>query len=98
MLADVRFGSRNVLEDEGIREGIKKFTYALRQVMLAALCRIADLGSGMLNCSDWPTIPQVFIKGNFVGGCDIVTSMHSSGELKQALADAGVKLASSAQP
>jgi monothiol glutaredoxin len=35
--------------------------------------------------SDWPTIPQLFIDGEFVGGCDIVTEMYESGELQQAL-------------
>src|SRR5438309_6608124 len=35
--------------------------------------------------SDWPTIPQLFINGEFVGGCDIVTEMYQSGELQQAL-------------
>jgi monothiol glutaredoxin len=35
--------------------------------------------------TSWPTIPQIFIGGQFVGGCDIVTEMHESGELKQAI-------------
>src|SRR3954469_6049475 len=35
--------------------------------------------------SNWPTIPQLFVKGELVGGCDIVTEMHESGELAQAL-------------
>ena len=35
--------------------------------------------------SNWPTIPQLFIDGEFVGGCDIVTEMYESGELHQAL-------------
>ena len=35
--------------------------------------------------SDWPTIPQLFIDGEFVGGCDIVTEMYESGELQHAL-------------
>ena len=40
--------------------------------------------------SNWPTIPQLFIEGEFVGGCDIVTEMYESGELQQALGlDAG---------
>ena len=46
----------NVLEDEGVRQGIKDF-------------------------SDWPTIPQLYVKGEFVGGCDIITEMTLSGEL-----------------
>ncbi len=48
----------NVLEDEGIRQGIKEY-------------------------SDWPTIPQLYVKGEFVGGCDIITEMTLSGELDQ---------------
>jgi len=37
------------------------------------------------NISDWPTFPQVFISGELIGGCDIVTEMHESGELKTLL-------------
>ena len=39
--------------------------------------------------SDWPTFPQLFINGDFVGGCDIVTDLYKSGELKKMLDDAG---------
>ena len=35
--------------------------------------------------SDWPTIPQVYVNGEFIGGCDIVLNMHKSGELKELL-------------
>ena len=35
--------------------------------------------------SDWPTIPQLYINGEFIGGCDIITAMHESGELKEVL-------------
>jgi monothiol glutaredoxin len=55
----VDYGSRNVLEDPELREGIKKFTH-------------------------WPTIPQIFIKGEFVGGSDILMQMHQKGELEEA--------------
>ena len=55
----------NVLEDMGIREGIKTY-------------------------SEWPTIPQVYIKGEFVGGCDIVREMFQAGELQEMLSDKGV--------
>jgi monothiol glutaredoxin len=51
----------NVLEDEGIRQGIKEY-------------------------ADWPTIPQLYIKGEFVGGSDIMMEMYESGELQQVLA------------
>ena len=37
--------------------------------------------------SDWPTFPQLFVKGELVGGCDIITEMHSVGELKEILGD-----------
>jgi monothiol glutaredoxin len=55
----------NVLEDVGIREGIKSF-------------------------SQWPTIPQLYVKGEFVGGCDIVREMFQEGELLQLLNEKGV--------
>ena len=57
---NINFKGINVLEDEGIRLEIKKF-------------------------SDWPTIPQLYIKGEFVGGCDIVKEMFEKGELKDLL-------------
>jgi len=40
---------------------------------------------GVKKYSQWPTIPQLYIDGEFVGGCDIITSMHESGELKELL-------------
>ena len=55
----------NVLEDMGIREGIKSF-------------------------SNWPTIPQLYVKGEFVGGCDIIREMFQEGELQQLLQDKGI--------
>ena len=50
----------NVLEDDGIRQGIKEY-------------------------SSWPTIPQLYVRGEFVGGSDIMMEMYESGELKQVL-------------
>ncbi len=40
--------------------------------------------------SDWPTIPQLYVQGEFVGGCDIIREMYESGELKQLFAEKGV--------
>lgn len=37
--------------------------------------------------SDWPTLPQIYVKGEFIGGCDILREMHASGELKELLAE-----------
>jgi monothiol glutaredoxin len=51
----------NVLEDEGIRQGIKEY-------------------------ANWPTIPQLYINGEFVGGSDIMMEMYNAGELQQTLA------------
>ena len=62
---EVPFKDVNVLEDDGIRRGIKEF-------------------------SDWPTIPQLYVKGEFVGGCDIITEMTLSGELDQMFDDQGI--------
>lgn len=62
----VEFHSVNVLADNGIRQGIKKF-------------------------SDWPTIPQLYIKGEFLGGCDIVREMFQNGELQRYLTEKGIK-------
>ena len=61
----VEFDSVDVLQDQGIRQGIKAF-------------------------SDWPTIPQLYVKGEFVGGCDIIREMFQAGELQTHLKDAGV--------
>lgn len=44
--------------------------------------------------SDWPTIPQLYVGGQFVGGCDITKEMHKAGELKDLLAASGVELKS----
>ena len=44
-----------------------------------------DLREGIKEYSDWPTIPQLYIKGKFIGGCDIVKEMYENGELKKIL-------------
>jgi len=54
----------NVLDDDGIRQGIKDF-------------------------SNWPTIPQLYVAGEFIGGSDIMGEMYDSGELKKVLDDSG---------
>jgi monothiol glutaredoxin len=52
----------------------------------------ADIRQGIKDYSNWPTIPQLYVKGEFIGGCDIVTEMFQSGELQQMLADKGIAL------
>jgi monothiol glutaredoxin len=49
-----------------------------------------ELREGVKTFSDWPTIPQLYIKGEFIGGCDIVREMFQSGELQTLLAEKGV--------
>ena len=49
-----------------------------------------QLREGIKTFSDWPTIPQLYVKGEFVGGCDIVREMFQTGELKPFLAEQGV--------
>jgi len=49
-----------------------------------------DLRQGIKSYSDWPTIPQLYVKGEFVGGCDIIIEMTLSGELDQVLEQKGV--------
>ncbi|WP_119422033.1 Grx4 family monothiol glutaredoxin [Desertibaculum subflavum] len=61
----VKFRGVDVLQDPGLRQGIKEF-------------------------SDWPTIPQLYVKGEFVGGCDIIREMFETGELEQLLTEKGV--------
>ncbi|MGA9866314.1 MAG: Grx4 family monothiol glutaredoxin [Acetobacteraceae bacterium] len=45
----------------------------------------AELREGIKQFSQWPTIPQLYVKGEFVGGCDIITEMYQSGELETLL-------------
>ena len=61
----VPFKEVNVLEDQGVREGIKSF-------------------------SNWPTIPQLYVKGEFVGGCDIMKEMYQAGELHDLICEKGI--------
>ena len=52
-----------------------------------------SLRQGIKAFSDWPTIPQLYVKGEFVGGCDIVREMYQSGELAQLFASHDVRMA-----
>jgi len=66
----VEFNSINVLDNDKIREGIKKF-------------------------SNWPTIPQLYVKEEFIGGCDIIKEMYESGELLELFNTKDIKVKSS---
>ena len=56
----------------------------------------AALREGIKSFSQWPTVPQLYVKGEFVGGCDIVTEMFQSGELETLLTESGVPVKSQA--
>lgn len=49
-----------------------------------------DLREGIKSFSNWPTIPQLYVKGDFVGGCDIVKEMFETGELQQLFSEKGL--------
>ncbi|MCR9194057.1 MAG: Grx4 family monothiol glutaredoxin [Hyphomonas sp.] len=51
-----------------------------------------DVREGIKAFSDWPTIPQLYVKGEFVGGCDIVKEMFEAGELKDYMAEKGIAM------
>ncbi|XP_074764709.1 glutaredoxin-related protein 5, mitochondrial [Athene noctua] len=52
-----------------------------------------DLRQGIKNYSNWPTIPQVYLNGEFVGGCDILLQMHQNGDLVEELKKLGIRSA-----
>ncbi|MEQ1789578.1 MAG: Grx4 family monothiol glutaredoxin [Rickettsiales bacterium] len=54
----------------------------------------AAIRDGIKEFSDWPTIPQLYVKGEFVGGCDIVREMYESGELQELIKEKNVALSS----
>ena len=53
-----------------------------------------ELRQGIKEFSNWPTIPQLYVKGEFVGGCDIIREMHENNELGQLFKEQGVALVS----
>jgi len=52
-----------------------------------------EVREGVKAFSDWPTIPQLYVKSEFIGGCDIIREMYESGELQEFLTEKGVKTA-----
>ncbi|MGC2591893.1 MAG: Grx4 family monothiol glutaredoxin, partial [Xanthobacteraceae bacterium] len=56
-----------------------------------------QLRQGIKTYSNWPTIPQLYVKGEFVGGCDIVREMFQAGELQSLLKDKGIAVKETAQ-
>jgi monothiol glutaredoxin len=58
----------------------------------------ADVRQALKEYSSWPTYPQLYVDGKFVGGCDIVTEMHQTGELAKQLEAAGAKPSPATSP
>ena len=54
----------------------------------------SEIREGIKAFSDWPTIPQMYVKGEFIGGCDIVKEMYEAGELQKMLEEKGIKYVS----
>ncbi|MBL8677130.1 MAG: Grx4 family monothiol glutaredoxin [Alphaproteobacteria bacterium] len=50
----------------------------------------SELREGIKSFTNWPTIPQLYVKGEFIGGCDIVREMYEMGELQKLFADKGI--------
>lgn len=57
-----------------------------------------NIREGIKEYANWPTIPQLYIKGEFVGGCDIVREMFQSGELQTYLSEQGIEVKTPAKP
>lgn len=55
-----------------------------------------EIREGIKQYSNWPTVPQLYVKGEFVGGCDIAREMYQSGELQQLLKDKGIQFSDAA--
>ncbi len=55
-----------------------------------------SLREGIKEFSSWPTIPQLYVKGEFIGGCDIVREMYESGELTELMSNNGIEMQSAA--
>ena len=55
-----------------------------------------SIRQGIKDYSSWPTIPQLYVKGEFVGGCDIIREMFQAGELQQLFVDNGIAVKQSA--
>ena len=82
----VKYDAHNVLADEALRQGEHTtFKQTLSKIEITFV-----LTSGIKEFSNWPTIPQIYIGGEFVGGCDILLQMHKNGELVEELQKVGI--------
>ena len=70
-----------------IRFGFMEGEYIAKKVRPLNVLSSDELRQGIKDYTDWPTIPQLYVKGEFVGGCDIVKEMFEKGELKKLFED-----------
>jgi monothiol glutaredoxin len=89
-----KFAAFNVLEDEELRSGTDHL-FMLQGRQENAFTKtttniFVSLSLGIKEFSDWPTIPQLYLDKEFVGGCDILVSMHQDGSLAKMLEEKGV--------
>jgi len=86
-----KFTSFNVLEDEALRQG--------ECAALGYNVAATDLWSiGVKEYSEWPTIPQLYVDKEFIGGCDILVAMHQNGELAKMLEEKKVLVPAEGEP
>ena len=86
-----KFSAFDVLEDESLRQGMFSQTSSARRSLKLYF-------TGIKEFSDWPTIPQLYLDKEFVGGCDILMSMHQNGELAKLFEEKGVLVPSEKPP
>jgi monothiol glutaredoxin len=82
-----KFTAFNVLEDQELRQGMSLNHH---DWMTDMATEANDGGTGIKEYSDWPTIPQLYVDKEFVGGCDILLSMHQDGTLAKLLQEKDV--------
>jgi glutaredoxin-related protein len=97
-----KFTAFNVLEDPELRQGRLCFIIELRELSPKLPGEITtnwlffgifEIYTGIKEYSDWPTIPQLYIDREFIGGCDILMSMHQNGDLAKLLEEKAVLVA-----
>lgn len=62
-------------------------TLGVNELFTVDVLQDAEIRQGIKDYANWPTIPQLYVRGEFIGGSDIMTEMHQNGELKQLLED-----------
>lgn len=64
-------------------------TLGVKDIFSVNILQDDEIRKGIIDYANWPTVPQVYINGEFIGGCDITTELYQSGELKEMLGKTG---------